>query len=85
MPLPFTAVVALTTVAAFAMTWLVITPSSPRAAVVAYVKVRMTDQHYSGCTAVRAAGRKDIARWDPSYRSSMDGDGDGLACEPPRG
>ncbi|WP_409450276.1 excalibur calcium-binding domain-containing protein [Brevundimonas sp.] len=82
---PFAAVVALTAISAFAVTWFAITPSSPRAAVVAYVKTRTTDQHYSGCTAVRAAGRKDIPSWDPSYRSWMDGDGDGLACEPPRG
>jgi len=83
--LPFAAVVGLTAVVAFALTWFAITPSAPRAAVASYVKVRTTDQHYSGCTAVRAAGRKDIPSWDPSYRSWMDGDGDGLACEPPRG
>lgn len=82
---PFAAVVALTAISAFAVTWFAITPSTPRAAVVAYVKTRTTDQNYSGCTAVRAAGRKDIPSWDPSYQSWMDGDGDGLACEPPRG
>ncbi|AZS23439.1 excalibur calcium-binding domain-containing protein [Caulobacter sp. FWC26] len=43
------------------------------------------DQHFSGCRAARAAGRENIPSWDPSYRSSMDGDGDGLACEPYRG
>lgn len=83
--LPFAAIVGLTAVVAFALTWFAITPSAPRAAVASYVEVRTTDQHYSGCTAVRAAGRKDIPSWDPSYRSWMDGDGDGLACEPPRG
>ncbi|MNS04242.1 Excalibur calcium-binding domain protein [compost metagenome] len=81
----FTVVVALTAIVAFSVTWFLITPSAPRAAIDAYVKTRTTDQHYSGCTAVRAAGRKDILRWDPSYRSWMDGDGDGLACEPARG
>lgn len=40
------------------------------------------DQHFSGCDAARAAGRVNIARSDPSYRERMDGDGDGLACEP---
>lgn len=45
---------------------------------------RMTDQHFSGCNAARAAGREDIPSWDPSYRPEMDGDGDGLACEPYR-
>lgn len=82
---PFAAVVALTAISAFAVTWFTIMPSTPRAAVIAYVETRTTDQNYSGCTAVRAAGRKDIPRWDPSYRSWMDGDGDGIACEPPRG
>lgn len=43
------------------------------------------DQHFSGCNAARAAGRENIPSWDPSYRQSMDGDGDGLACEPYRG
>ncbi|PLR21014.1 calcium-binding protein [Caulobacter zeae] len=43
------------------------------------------DQHFSGCNAARAAGRESIPSWDPSYRESMDGDGDGLACEPYRG
>ena len=81
----FAIVVALTSVGAFSLTWFLITPSAPGAAIVAYVETRTTDQHYSGCAAVRAAGRKDIPRWDPSYRSWMDGDGDGLACEPPRG
>lgn len=45
---------------------------------------RMTDQHFSGCNEARAAGREDIPSWDPSYRTEMDGDGDGLACEPYR-
>ncbi len=40
------------------------------------------DQHFSGCNAARAAGRVNIPSSDPSYRSFMDGDGDGLACEP---
>lgn len=40
------------------------------------------DQHFSGCDAARAVGREDIPRSDPSYREWMDGDHDGLACEP---
>ena len=44
----------------------------------------MADQHLSGCDAARAAGRENIPSWDPSYRERMDGDGDGLACEPYR-
>jgi hypothetical protein len=45
---------------------------------------RTTDQHFGGCDDARAAGRENIPAWDPSYRESMDGDGDGLACEPYR-
>jgi len=40
------------------------------------------DQHFRGCDAARAAGRVNIPASDPSYRTFMDGDGDGLACEP---
>lgn len=41
--------------------------------------------YYSGCTAVRAAGVAPIYRAFPGYRAEMDGDGDGIACEPDRG
>lgn len=40
------------------------------------------DQYFSGCDDARAAGRENIPTSDPSYRDHMDGDGDGLACEP---
>lgn len=40
------------------------------------------DQHFRGCRDAHAAGRYSIPSWDPSYRDWMDGDGDGLACEP---
>jgi hypothetical protein len=42
----------------------------------------LVDQHFRGCDDARAAGRMNIPSWDPSYRAEMDGDGDGLACEP---
>ena len=38
--------------------------------------------YYSGCNSVRAAGRAPLLRGEPGYRSEMDGDGDGVACEP---
>lgn len=47
-------------------------------------RAKPVDQHFSGCDAARAAGRQNIPSWDPSYRARMDGDGDGLACEPYR-
>jgi hypothetical protein len=40
--------------------------------------------HYSGCNEVRAAGKAPLSSDDPGYREDMDGDGDGIACEPIR-
>ena len=40
--------------------------------------------HYSGCNEVRAAGKAPLNIGDPGYREDMDGDGDGIACEPVR-
>lgn len=37
---------------------------------------------YSGCNEVRALGRDPIYRGQPGYSINMDGDGDGIACEP---
>ena len=64
-------------------TLFVLAPKAPgRAEINTFVESRTTDQHFSGCDEARAAGRENIPRWDPSYREHMDGDGDGLACEP---
>ena len=41
--------------------------------------------YYSGCDDARAAGAAPIYRGQPGYRSEMDGDKDGIACEPYRG
>ena len=38
--------------------------------------------HYSGCNEVREAGKDPLYRGDPGYGEHMDGDGDGIACEP---
>jgi hypothetical protein len=40
--------------------------------------------HYSGCSEARAAGVAPLHRGSPGYRGGMDGDGDGVACEPYR-
>ena len=37
---------------------------------------------YSGCNEVRALGKAPIYRGEPGYRETMDGDADGVACEP---
>ncbi|MEG8221385.1 excalibur calcium-binding domain-containing protein [Sphingomonas sp. HH69] len=41
--------------------------------------------YWAGCDAARAAGTAPIYRREPGYRSEMDGDSDGIACEPYRG
>ncbi len=38
--------------------------------------------HYSGCKEVRAAGKAPLYRGQPGYGEHMDGDHDGIACEP---
>lgn len=40
--------------------------------------------YYSDCNEARAAGVAPIYRGQPGYRSEMDGDSDGIACEPYR-
>lgn len=37
---------------------------------------------WTGCGDARAAGTAPIYRGEPGYRAEMDGDGDGIACEP---
>lgn len=40
---------------------------------------------FRSCAAARAAGAAPVSRGDPRYNPDLDGDGDGLACEPYRG
>ena len=40
--------------------------------------------HYPGCTEARAAGKAPLHAGQHGYRAEMDGDGDGVACEPKR-
>jgi hypothetical protein len=37
---------------------------------------------WGGCNDARAAGTAPIYAGEPGYRENMDGDGDGIACEP---
>ncbi len=39
---------------------------------------------YAGCDEVRMLGKDPIYRGEPGYRETMDGDFDGIACEPHR-
>jgi len=40
--------------------------------------------YWPGCNDARAAGVTPLYAGEPGYRSEMDGDGDGIACEPYR-
>lgn len=40
--------------------------------------------YWSGCDEARTAGTAPIYRGEPGYRAEMDGDDDGIACEPHR-
>jgi hypothetical protein len=41
--------------------------------------------YYRSCNEARVAGAAPIYRGSPGYRGGMDGDSDGIACEPYRG
>ena len=43
-----------------------------------------TSVYYAGCDEVHAAGKAPLYAGQPGYRIGMDGDGDGIACEPHR-
>ena len=38
--------------------------------------------YYPGCDEVRLLGKAPLYAGEPGYRTDMDGDGDGIACEP---
>lgn len=40
--------------------------------------------YWRGCDDARAAGTAPIYRGEPGYSEGMDGDNDGIACEPYR-
>jgi len=40
--------------------------------------------YYAGCNEVRALGKAPLYAGQPGYREGMDGDDDGIACEPHR-
>lgn len=48
-------------------------------------RIPQPGDYWSGCTAARAAGTAPIYLGEPGYRDEMDGDSDGIACEPYRG
>lgn len=51
-------------------------PSAPTRAEVEH------SAYYPSCRAAWAAGHAPIFEGQPGYREELDGDGDGIACEP---
>jgi len=47
-------------------------------------EARQSSAYYPNCSAARAAGAAPIYAGQPGYREEMDGDLDGVACEPYR-
>lgn len=45
------------------------------------VRVFNSPKFFASCSAARAAHHTNIVKSDPYYRRSLDGDGDGVACE----
>lgn len=45
----------------------------------------MPGAYFRNCSEARAAGVAPLYAGEPGYRSDMDGDDDGIACEPYRG
>ena len=48
-------------------------------------RVPQAGDYWPGCNSARAAGTAPIYDGEPGYREEMDGDGDGIACEPHHG
>ena len=44
-----------------------------------------TGYSYSGCNEVRAAGVAPLYSYEPGFSERLDGDGDGIGCEPYHG
>lgn len=58
---------------------LVVSTSRPTAAITPADP--SVDVYYQNCDEVRRAGQAPLHRGDPGYRSGLDRDDDGLACE----
>jgi hypothetical protein len=55
------------------------------AAGIAAAPAASADPPYRNCKEAHADGRYNIPSTDPAYRSALDRDGDGFACEPYKG
>ncbi|MEH6702313.1 DUF1294 domain-containing protein [Parasphingorhabdus sp.] len=50
-----------------------------------FIQRPQSSAYYRNCDAARSAGVAPLRRGDPGYRSRLDRDNDGIACEPYRG
>ncbi|MEC4903380.1 excalibur calcium-binding domain-containing protein [Mycobacteroides chelonae] len=46
------------------------------------MSVAQADPPYDNCTQAHQDGAYNIKKGDPGYRTKLDRDGDGIACEP---
>ena len=60
-------------------------PAAVRGAVSATRNTPPAGAYYPNCDAARAAGVAPIYAGEPGYRDELDGDSDGVACEPYQG
>ena len=94
---PFLILVGVSSLATFGGVLLLTAPAAPgqpAAAASAFAPVRATPAaaaeaveskvYYAGCNEVRDLGKAPLYRGQPGYRIGMDGDNDGIACEPHR-
>lgn len=65
---------------------MLMTKAKPVAVAFGLMRERAPEEgdHWHGCNDARAAGTAPIYRGEPGYRPEMDGDSDGIACEPIR-
>jgi len=91
---PFLILVGVSSLATFGGVLLLTSPAAPGRAPAAAATSTMSaaaaaaaveaSVHYAGCNEVRALGKAPLYRGQPGYRIEMDGDNDGIACEPHR-
>lgn len=79
-PLILFFVVLAATIAISSVLWWVVLPLAGQSG--ADQKAVEEGVYYEGCNEVRALGKAPLHRGDPGYGLHMDGDGDGIACEP---
>ena len=56
-------------------------PPAPSQATTSAEPEAPVNVYYANCSEARAAGAAPLYVGDPGYRSGLDGDGDGVACE----